>query len=273
MMRQISLDHLTVLGATPPEMVDIAAELGYDFIGPIFRVSKDFPMPVVNLEHGHPLTEAMAERLRATGVSIFNMDGFALLPDMDLETLEARLSLTAELGARYVATLGFDPDPTRAMDSFCHLCEQARHQGLGVMLEFYPSSSIPTLEAAVAWLDKAGQTNARIMVDALHLNNSGGKPDDILKVAPALIGAAQVRDGPLRPTQEQMHSMYERGIPGTGELPLVDFIAALPPQVPIGVEVPLKSLADQGMSHKERARLCLEATRRIIALAESSRIA
>jgi sugar phosphate isomerase/epimerase len=269
MTRKISLDQLTVIGVTPPELVDVAAAVGYDLIGPMFGVSKDFPMPVVNLERGHPQTIAMAARLKATGVSIYNMDGFALMPDMGFDTLDARLELTAELGTRYVATLGFDPDPVRAMDSFCRLCERARHYGLGVMLEFYPSSSIPSIDVAVAWLEKAGQANARMMVDALHLNNSGGKPEDILKVAPDLIGAAQVRDGPLHPTEEQIHSLYERGIPGTGELPLVNFIAALPAHVPIGVEVPLKSLADQGVSHTERARLCLEATRQIIARAEA----
>lgn len=76
MTRKVSLDQFTVLGVTPPEMVDIAAELGYDLLGPIFSVGADFPMPVTTLERGHPLTVEMAARLKATGIAINNMDGF-----------------------------------------------------------------------------------------------------------------------------------------------------------------------------------------------------
>ena len=271
MTRKISLDQLTVIGVTPPELVDIAAELGYDLIGPMFGVGKDFPMPVTNLERNHPQTLAMAARLKATGVAINNMDGFVLVPDMGFDTLDARLELTAELGTRNVVTLGFDPEPGRAMDSFGRLADRAKHFGLGVMVEFYPLSTIPTIDAAADWIKKSGQTNVRILVDSLHLNQSGATPADIRRIDPSLIGTAQICDGPLKPTMEQYgyNALNERGIPGTGDLPLVDFVAALPAHVTIGVEIPLKSLADQGVSHKERARRCLEATRQIIARAEA----
>lgn len=271
MARRISLDQLTVLGVTPPEMVDIAADLGYDLLGPIFSVGANFSMPVTTLERGHPLTVEMAARLKASGVAINNMDGFVLVPDMDLGAMQPMLELSAELGARNVVTLAFDPETGRAFDNFCRLAESARACGLGVVLEFYPHSFVRSLDEAVAWIGRAGQSNARILVDALHLNQSGGTPDDIRRVDPALIDSAQICDGPLKPTMEQyaFNALNERGIPGTGDLPLVDFIAALPAHATIGVEIPLKSLADQGVSHKDRARRCLEATLTLIAQAES----
>lgn len=264
-MGPISLDHLTVLGVTPPEMVDIAAELGYDALGPIASAGSH-PLPVTPLRRGHPLTREMATRLKTTGVFVNNMDGFPLLPDSKPREMRELLEISAELGAKNAVTLIFDPETNRAFEHFCLLAEEARAVGLGVVLEFFPLSSVASLDAAVAWLVRTAQPNARILIDALHLNQSGGKPADIKRVDPALIASAQLCDGPLQPTMEQYgyNAMNERGIPGAGELPLVEFLAALPPGVSIGLEVPMKSLAEQGMPPKERARRCLEATRRLI---------
>jgi hypothetical protein len=43
-------------------------------------------------------------------------------------------------------------------------------------------------------------------------------------------------------------------IPGAGDFPIIDFLRALPRDRLIGVEVPLKDLADRGMPVAERAR-------------------
>ena len=85
-----------------------------------------------------------------------------------------------------------------------------------------------------------------------------------------MIASAQICDGPAHPSHEQYayNALYERQLPGEGELPMVDFLAALPPHVTVGVEVPLKSLADQGIPPLERARRALTATRRVLAEAE-----
>jgi hypothetical protein len=74
----------------------------------------------------------------------------------------------------------------------------------------------------------------------------------------------------FRPPKEQQHeALYERMIPGSGEFPLRQFVAALPSDIPIGVEVPLRCLAERGVGPFERARLAVEATRRIIAEARA----
>jgi hypothetical protein len=44
-------------------------------------------------------------------------------------------------------------------------------------------------------------------------------------------------------------------------MPLIDFVRALPADLPIGIEVPMKSLSDNGVSPLERARLALKAAR------------
>jgi hypothetical protein len=50
----------------------------------------------------------------------------------------------------------------------------------------------------------------------------------------------------------------------TGELPLLDILAALPPQLVLGIEVPQRSLADAGVGPYERVARCVEATRNLL---------
>lgn len=271
-MRKISLDQLTVRGTTPAEMVSIAAELGYDAVGPIVYDAKEFDIPVHPLFKDSPLTRETAALMKDTGVVFNNVDGFALLPNTRVADFREALELSANLGANNVVTLFLDTDFSRAFDNFCQLGEVTRDVGLGIALEFTPLSQIPSLDDALSVLGKAAQDNARILIDVLHLMKSGGSPEDIRRLGPNLIASAQICDGAVNPTDEQyLHAcLYERQIPGQGELPLVEFIAALPPELVIGIEVPHKSLTDQGVPPKERARRVLAATQQLILEAEQA---
>ena len=55
----------------------------------------------------------------------------------------------------------------------------------------------------------------------------------------------------------------ERMLPGTGAFPVKEFLRMVPPGVPIGMEVPLRSLREGGVSALERTRRVLEATREL----------
>ena len=127
-------------------------------------------------------------------------------------------------------------------------------------------SALKTLDDAVAFIGRAGQPNVGLQIDLMHLMKSGGTPADILRIDSALISSAQLCDGPAEPTDEQYayNAIYERQLPGEGELPVIDFLRALPESVTVGLEVPLTSLAKQGISPQERAKRCLEAARRMI---------
>ena len=58
----------------------------------------------------------------------------------------------------------------------------------------------------------------------------------------------------------------ERMVPGEGAFPLVGFLRAIPDDVVVGIEVPLRSRRESGMSALERSRLVVNATRNIQAL-------
>jgi sugar phosphate isomerase/epimerase len=122
------------------------------------------------------------------------------------------------------------------------------------------------LDDAVRFVTGSGEPNAGITVDVLHLMRTGGTPADLKAIDPKLIGYAQICDGPLvlDLAQWNFEGFEQRQIPGEGEFPLADFIAALPSDVALGVEVPLKSQREAGITPAERARRAVDATRALL---------
>jgi hypothetical protein len=53
-------------------------------------------------------------------------------------------------------------------------------------------------------------------------------------------------------------------VPSEGELPLADYLAALPDGLVIGLEVPLRSQAELGIGPAERLRPCVAAARTLL---------
>ena len=53
--------------------------------------------------------------------------------------------------------------------------------------------------------------------------------------------------------------------PATGELPLLDVLRALPRNLPVGLEVPLRSQAEAGLGPRERLGPVVEGARRLLA--------
>ena len=101
---------------------------------------------------------------------------------------------------------------------------------------------VPT---AVAALEHVGRPDFRLLIDTMHLVRSGSGAADLSALDPESIGYAQLNDTTLAPRLENYmeEAMYERMVPGEGELPLGDILAVLPPDIVIELEVPRRSLA------------------------------
>ncbi len=260
----ISLDHLTVVGVSPVEFVDIAADAGYDAISPFAGGSPR--APAHRLTVGDGPTEAMVARLRERGIAVNNLDGLVITSRIDWDEYARLIDLGVHIGAKRGVTLIFDRDTARATDNFCRLAEMAANGGLGLVLEFGRLTEVRSLAAAVRFVALAGHP-VSVLVDLMHLIQAGETPADIARHDPAVITAAQFCDSRAAlDDDEYMHdSFYQRMVPGDGELPVVEFLRALPAHTAIGLEVPLKSLQESGVSHFERARLLLERTRALLA--------
>jgi 3-oxoacyl-[acyl-carrier protein] reductase len=58
-------------------------------------------------------------------------------------------------------------------------------------------------------------------------------------------------------------AMYERMAPGDGELPLAEILAAVPADVVVGLEIPMRGLAESGVGPMDRLRPCVAAAREL----------
>ena len=263
-MPLLSMAHLTVIDADPVTLIDVGAAGGFDAVG--LRIVPPLPtdtiIPVIG---DRPLQHRIKERMQETGLSILDVEAIWLMPHTDIAALEPALDVAADLGARYVLTVGHDPDRGRMTANLARLCDSANARGLRVMLEFIPYSHVRTLGEAHKLLAAAEPANAGLLVDALHLSRSGGSPADVAQYDASLFSYMHLCDAPRAPPPPEGLRAEARGgrlYPGEGELWLTDFVAAFPPGTPIAIEAPSERHA--AMPPVARARMAAAATRALL---------
>ena len=255
-MRIVSLDHLTLFELAPPALVQTASLAGFTHVG--MRLN-----PATPGEHQHPMIgdtpmrrETLA-RMRDTGTRVFDIGVLRLRRETDVANFEPVLESAARLGATHAVVNGDEPDHAFLADQLARLCELGRAHGLTMNLEFTPWTGVTTVAAAVAVVRASGRSEARVLIDTIHVDRSGGTPDDIRSVPRDLIAYAQICDahGPRPRDFETMifQARNERAFPGEGNLDLRAMIRSLPADIPLSLEAPTKKLA-QTLSPLERAR-------------------
>jgi sugar phosphate isomerase/epimerase len=256
-MTIVSLDHLTLLELTPPELVEVAGAAGFTHVG--LRLNPAAPPG----ERQHPMLgdspmrrETLA-RMRDSGVAVFDVSVFRLKHGVDVAAFEPVFETAAALGAKHACVNGDEADPQTLADLLHGLCEVGRRYGIRMHLEPTPWTGIPTIGAALRVLQLCGHPNARLMVDTIHADRSQATLADLAAIPPALIDYIQVCDasGPRPADFETMiyQARNERAFPGEGNLDLVGMLCALPEGVPLSLEAPVKSLAGR-LTPVERAK-------------------
>ena len=162
--------------------------------------------------------------------------------------------------------MSLDPDLGRSLDEFGVLAEMARRAGNGNDDRVRPVADDPGSRRRAGAVRHVARPDFRLLVDTMHLVRSGHTASDLAAIDPALIGYVQLSDN----TIQQRGSVYrddsiDRMVPGEGELPLREIVAVLPPDVVIGLEVPMRSRAEAGERTEERARRCVQGARDLLA--------
>ncbi|MGE4482252.1 sugar phosphate isomerase/epimerase family protein [Acidocella sp.] len=246
-MRKYSLAHLTVLDLPPPAMVETARAAGYTHAG--LRLLPAAPGGVFyDLANDAALLRETLARLKDTGIEIFDVEIIRLGPDFRVETTLPFLDTAATLGARAVLVAGDDPDPARLAASYAAFCEAAAPRNLTGDIEFMPWTEVPDIAAARRLVEASGNpANAGILVDALHYGRSQGGPSAVAAIPRHLLHYGQICDAPAEiPTTVEglIHTArQERLLPGTGGIDITDMLRALPPDLPLSVELPNAKLA------------------------------
>ena len=245
MSRMLSLAHLTAIDLAPPQLIRSAAAAGFDAVGlRLIRVTDTSP--------GYPLMtdRAMMQATKAamneTGLKVHDIEFVKIDPEIEIAALDAFLDAGAELGAHQVVSAPYDPDLNRLVDHLGALAEMASKRGLGISVEFFPWTTVPNLAAAIDVVNHAGP-NIGILVDSLHFDRSGSSLRQLASVPHDRLHFAHICDAPVHPPYSKDDLLHtaraERLPPGEGQIDLSGFIAALPPDLPLGVEVPMNGLA------------------------------
>lgn len=259
MAPEVGIDPLTMLDVSPPEFVTIAWETGFDAVG--IRVSAstpgEEPWPMAP---GSSTLEETVRRLDDTGIRVLSVEVVRIDTGTKREDYEPALESGARLGARYVTVNSDDPEIERACESFAALVDNACAYGLRPLIEPITYTQVTNLDEAIYIAERSG--GGGILLDSLHFQRYGGRLDQLRRIDADLLGYVQLCDGPLAPpsglprpstlprgqstdgTDLQLESRAMRRLPGDGELPLTEFLAALPTDLPVSVEAPVLSLQE-----------------------------
>jgi sugar phosphate isomerase/epimerase len=270
MLRALSLSYYTVPELSAPEVVDVAADAGCQHVG--LRLLHGAPTdPPTRLVCDPAFRRLTRERLRDRHLTALDASAARLRSDTKIRHFGPILEVAAEMGIRHLLASGDDPQGNRLIENFAMLCEMAQSFGLRIEVEFVPWMSISSLRDAAQLVAAVKCGNFGIAVDALHFDRSRSQLGELSSISPQHLRYAQICDA-LECTdfgrEDQIRiATQERLFPGEGKLDLVGLLRALPPGIPLGLEMPRVALS-QHVPAAERVHMAVLATRRVVAQAD-----
>ena len=256
-MNPLSLASGVVPEFSPVETVRAAACGGFDMVG-LWVEPGDWTAQT---------TREVRAALTDTGLPLLDVEVVWLKPDVVPDDWRKVVDVGAELGARNVLCVSSLPDAGRTAEELRALCEHADGSGQRIALEFGIFTQVGDLEAALAVLARVDHPAAALLVDPIHVDRSGSSIERIASLHPALLPYAQICDAPAeRPNPDDFDAVITDAIDlreqcGEGALPLADLYAALPPNIPLSVELRSKALRDAYSDPGKRAAAVADATR------------
>ncbi len=272
-MDRIGIEFISVFGLPPVAYVNLVADLGCRHmsigLSPIDYNPHGYER--FSLMHDAALRRETVAAMRDRGVSISLGEGFSVRAETEARDRAGDLAAMAELGVKRINTVSLDPDLGRSFDKFGAIAEMAAAAGMETTMEFAPGLTVADLPTALAALAHVGRKDFRLLIDTMHFGRSGARLADLAAIDPDKIGYVQLSDAPAAPrfASYMEEAMYERMVPGTGDMPLLDILAAVPRDRVIGLEVPLRSMAAAGIGPLERLRPCVAAARALLARLDS----
>lgn len=248
MTREYSLAHLSMIAVPPTRLADVAAGAGFEWFS--LRLT---PSPSTGVDHGYVGDERALEALRQhiadSGSRLLDLEVIRMKSPESVAESIPLLEAAQALGARYVIATVEDADPVRRVDTLARLAEEAARHDTAIAVEFMMFTASPTLVDCVEVVRASGASNVVVLPDVLHVVRSGGTLEQLKAVDPALLPYAQICDatgaGPAPdPDAARAEGVRARLMPGDGDLPVREFVAALPAAAILAVEAPLDGQAD-----------------------------
>jgi sugar phosphate isomerase/epimerase len=243
----------TINQANLIEMIEAAARHGFPTISFAPNLYHDA------LEAGFDRA-ALRRRLTDAGVRVRVIDGVSTgLPGLPDDPIPYRgrwlrrydpagcIEVAEAVGAPIVNVSHYrgDPVPLAVIAEAAGAASRlAAEHGITIALEFIPDSGIPDLAAGQAVVEMSGEANCTILLDSWHLVRSGGGVDDIRALPAGIIGAFQLADRIEPEPGASYVPMSGRTLPGEGELPLKEIVAAVLANNP-GISIELEVFSEE----------------------------
>ncbi|MGG0936738.1 TIM barrel protein [Brevibacillus centrosporus] len=259
MTRQYSLAYLTVLGCSPDEMIEIAAQAGYDFVSlrPIYLGLPGEPNYA--LSDNKVLMQKTKKALADTGVKLLDIELARIYDGVDPKQYLPAMEAAAELGGRHVLSSIWTDDRNFAIERFAELCDLAKPLGLTVELEFVPIASVFNLAGVLEVLNAVKRDNAGLMLDMHHFHRSNDKVEDLDAIPREWFRFLHLCDAPAKiPTskEEMTYILREaRLYVGEGGIDVASIVNRIP-EIPCSIELP-HTKRSQELGYAEFARRCL----------------
>jgi sugar phosphate isomerase/epimerase len=245
MAREFSLAQLSLLSLAPPELTEVAARAGYQYVSlrPIAVTPNE---PKYPLATDKDLFRRTRQKLKDTGLKLLDIELARIADGVDVAGYEPALAAAAELGGRFVLTSGWTPDRSYTIESFGRLCDLAKPYGLTVCFEFVTFAQVASLSETALIVKLADRPNGAICVDTLHFYRSGCKVEELDRLPPAWFPYLQICDGPAQAPADRealiYAARYDRRFVGEGQLDIAGILNRLP-EVPYAIEAPNLALS------------------------------
>jgi len=246
-VNKLVLAPTTLPEVAPLEYIDAAIHAGYDAVG--LRLHKSPGLPFHPVVGNAPLIAEIKAMLKDARMPVFDVFSCYMEPETRMSDFTAALALGAELGGKYIMTMGNDTNYGRMRDNFGLFCDEAARFNLIPTIEFVPTRPLCTMAMAMQMIKESGRGNGTICLDPMHFMRTGGTGAEIKSYGPKYFPYTQLNDGvlfPGEPNPAHFGTMRQgqRKMPGEGDVPLYEFLDALPAGLPLSIEIPIELGAD-----------------------------
>jgi sugar phosphate isomerase/epimerase len=263
-MAKLGLDYLSVFGQEPVAFIHLARELGLSSVGLNLRGAANSLSRASDMGFGHSpeRRRAITQALRDTGMTLALVEGFSVASGSSAADIARDLDHLAEMGTLSVCFVSVDKDRMRTQAQFRQLAELAVDREIVITTEV-GAGVVRNLQAALDLAAAVDHSHFGLLIDTMHFFRSGATIADFAAIDPVLVRHVQICDVPMPALIENYmeEALFERRAPGDGDLPLVELVGHIPAHTTIGLEIPMRSEAERGLSHRQRLDRCVKKAR------------
>jgi len=162
-----------------------------------------------------------------------------------------------ELGAANVLVVSSEPDHGRTAEALHQLCAWGEPGHMRIALEFLMITAVQSMDDALAIIRKADHPAAALLIDTIHFQRAGHRPEQLEELEACLLPYTQICDGNWdcgNSFEAYLEDAVDlRSCPGEGALPVADVIKALPENIPLSLEIRSKAHRDKFPDAADRA--------------------